>query len=243
MCSVGVGKMLARSSTLELLKGFFAAILPTEGFKCAATLVGNGCNHRFFETTDELATFVLHQDAAGKTIYHACASFKTAENRKQENALCARSLWLDVDAGDGKPYPDAFAAAEAVANFCRSTGLPPPTYVGSGNGVHAYWPLAEALDPETWRARAQRLKNACEAHGLHADPSRAADIASILRSPGTYNRKNATPRLVQVGPLAGPYRPDEFLSRLPPGPLRGTPLEFGMSGPARLPRNTTRPIK
>ena len=84
--------MLARSSTLELLKGFFAAILPTEGFKCAATLVGNGCNHRFFETTDELATFVLHQDAAGKTIYHACASFKTAENRKQENALCARSL-------------------------------------------------------------------------------------------------------------------------------------------------------
>jgi hypothetical protein len=64
--------------------------------------------------------------------------------------------------------------------------------VVSGNGLHVYWPLSEAIDPETWLETAKRLKRMCEVAGLYADPSRTADVASILRPVGTMNRKDAS---------------------------------------------------
>ena len=39
--------------------------------------------------------------------------------------------------------------------------------------------------PETWARYAHGLKILCVKHGLHADPTRTADISSVLRTPGT----------------------------------------------------------
>jgi hypothetical protein len=200
-------------SDIETLIAFLMAVLPQEGWKCAFELPAK--RHVFTDSFEELAQLVLQVDARGSNVYFGCAAYRTKGRRKGNNALGARCLWLDVDPGNGKPYGDQQDAGEAVLAFCKKLDLPLPIFVGSGGGIHVYWPLDRTLSSDDWRAAAQLLKAACRAHGLIADEKRTTDIASVLRPPGTHNRKDPNaPRLVQVGPLRGPYDADRIIARL-----------------------------
>jgi hypothetical protein len=196
---------LLSNPNTESLEAFLAAVLPSEGLKRCFKL--NTKRHFYTANIAELAHHMLDADARGSIVYHACASYKSPNNRKASNAFGACSFWLDVDAGEGKPYADATEAAEAVLRFCQSTGLPQPIYVGSGYGIHVYWPLDRTLPTEEWQTATQHLEALCDHYCLKVDTNRTADIASILRPPGTHNRKIPTaPRLVQVGPLVSVVR-------------------------------------
>lgn len=171
----------------------------------------------------ELAAYLLSWDAAGYATYHACASFRDPKGiwdgqrhrkRTHENALAARAFWLDVDAGPNKPYVDASAAAMAALEFIRVVALPVPMFVGSGNGLHLYWPLDADVDVETWTAHAKGLRFLCAKHGFQADAVRTADISSILRTPGTVNRKQGLERPVLCERLEGPYPISAFAKLL-----------------------------
>lgn len=90
-------------------------------------------------------------------------------------------LWADIDTADG------------VARLRRFS--PSPSLVirsGSGENVHAYWALTEALPP-AWLERANRRL----AFALGAD-MKATDAARILRPPGTLNHKHDPPRRVAI---------------------------------------------
>jgi hypothetical protein len=63
--------------------------------------------------------------------------------------------------------------------------------VNSGWGVHAYWSMTADMAPHVWKTTAEALKRALAAEGILSDPSRTADEASVLRAPGTHNRKSA----------------------------------------------------
>jgi hypothetical protein len=207
----------------DLARQFLRLILPDRGHYVSWIRTSHGRKYnRFASAIEELWIIISEADGAGHTGYQACASFKEARHdprgtptsqrrygRTQYNVLGARSLWLDVDAGPDKPYAEWRSAAQAVATFCKATGLPPPLYVRSGLGIHVYWPLEQVLDPETWRRYALGLKSMCVNHGLHADPNRTADITSVLRTPGTHHRK-AGVRLVECLELAGPYSVKQF---------------------------------
>jgi Domain of unknown function (DUF927) len=172
----------------------------------------------------------LAEDAIGAEVYHACASF-LYKKRKQDEVEAIRSLWLDVDAGEGKPYADQEEAARAVIQFIRYAGLPSPCFVSSGRGLHCYFPLSVDIERDTWQPYADGLKRACRTHGLHADPARTADSASLLRPPGTHNRK-AGERLVEWGGWTGtPYTLDQFDSLIGDG-----------NGFSRRPSGNTRAI-
>ena len=89
---------------------------------------------------------------------------------------------------------------DGAIRLVKASGLPKPEIaVVSGGGLHCYWKLAEpvALEDETARKRFKDLlKRLClriggNSPGVHADSSRA-DTASILRIPGTFNRKHET---------------------------------------------------
>jgi Domain of unknown function (DUF927) len=187
---------------------FLKHILPSEGYYAAFILETK--RHYFTRSLDEVAAQILRADGAGKTVYHACASFKQPTKRAKDNAFGAKSFWLDIDAGEGKGYVDATAAFHATQRFCETTRLPEPVFVASGAGLHCYWPLQATLAPPEWKRYAEGLKALCHREGLVSDPSRTADISSILRPPGTHNRKSGTPVLVQVGRLAGPYLIDQL---------------------------------
>ena len=185
---------------------FLNAILPSVGLKVAAVFEeGRAPKHIFCATVNELSRTIEEWDERGVTVYHACASYKENTSRKQDNVLEVRSFWMDIDAGEGKPYANAKEAYEALKAFLETTGLPSPLIVGSGYGVHAYWPLVASLDPVEWKRYASGLKALCQKHNLQIDASRAVDTASILRPVGSHNRKRGDVREVKMGPMVGPY--------------------------------------
>lgn len=202
---------------------FLRLILPEQGHYVAMIVESEQRRHNeFAQTIERLWEIIKEADRAGYTAYHACASFREAIRdpravpraqrrfgRTKRNAFGAKALWMDVDAGPDKPYQDHQAAESAVRLFCSATGLPTPLYVLSGLGLHVYWPLEQTLDAKSWGRYAHGLKALCVTHGLDADPARTADIASVLRTPGTHHRK-AGVRLVQCGDLVGPYSVELF---------------------------------
>jgi hypothetical protein len=178
----GVRLVVAKNS-----KGQFRAITCKNNAHAAATVTGI--------------------EDRGHAVYHACATFKTPDSRKAENVQEVKAYWLDVDVGDTKAYGDQPTALAALSDYVESVGLPTPYIVSSGKGLHVYWPLDEAVSPEDWLYTAQALKASIKSHGLKADPTRTADIASILRPVGSTNDKYGTPvKLLRRGEITTQVR-------------------------------------
>jgi hypothetical protein len=154
----------------------------------------NGGRNAFFADNESASEFARTKNAAGFDVWFACALFGDLHNRKQTNALSVKSFWLDldVDPTDEKKYATIETAASSLASFCDSLQLPLPNLVCSGTGLHAHWILDIRIDRERWEVSAKALKTACTRLGLHADPSRTADVASVLRIPGTKHLKEPT---------------------------------------------------
>ena len=198
--------MLTRSNPdAEFAIRFLRLILPEEGdgyYIAAIRRTRGGLKHQFAATVEELWSAIESADRGGFDTFHACASFKEPFSdpqgipagerrfgRTKHNVRGLKSFFLDIDAGPEKSYTDQHAARIALANFCRTLKLPTPILVDSGLGLHVYWPLQRTLDPDIWQRYASGLKNLCQQYGLEADPTRTADISSVLRTPGTINRK------------------------------------------------------
>lgn len=188
---------------------FLRLVLPDAGFKILAIPGQRGFQHASFARVEGLADAVAER--ADGDVYFALSGFKERKVERRlpdgttkisvrlaSNVAAVRALWLDIDAGEGKPYAAKREAAGALVTFCRDTGLPAPLIVDSGGGLHCYWPLAADVSPEDWHAAAIVLKSLTRAAGLHTDPSRTADSASVLRVPGTVNRKRGERRPVVI---------------------------------------------
>ena len=147
---------------------------------------------KFFSTVEKVVHAAENADANGFDTYFGLATFDDVGERKAANALQMCSLFLDLDCGEGKEYPEQGEAIEALRAFCKTVGMPRPIMVSSGYGVHVYWPLSEAVSVADWKPVAVALKRACAAHGLHIDPGVTADAARVLRIPGTNNHKRGT---------------------------------------------------
>lgn len=141
---------------------------------------------------------------AGQEAYFAIAEYSTPDSRKASNAAGAWGFWVDVDVGDekaaaGKGYNSFEDAKLALLTFCKQSGLPEPTHiVASGGGLHAYWVLDGFVDRELWIEFARKIKALTHEFGILADDCRTADIASVLRVPGTLNHKYDPPRAVTL---------------------------------------------
>ena len=191
---------------------FLDSIMPNEG--TYALFVLPGAKHIQFKTRAEMLAKAAEQDAMGMTVYHACATYAQAQCigpdgkirfRVQINVKLVKSFWLDLDCGPDKAakgagYRTKKEASQALKEFCEAAGLPSPTWiVDSGNGLHVYWGLEEATSRKPWEATTGRFKNLCQTLGFLADPSRTSDAASVLRLPGTMNRKDpANPKPVTI---------------------------------------------
>ncbi|MCH9031215.1 MAG: AAA family ATPase [candidate division Zixibacteria bacterium] len=122
-------------------------------------------------------------------------------------------LWADVDAKDFNGGKDE--ALRRIHEF----HINPAVIVDSGNGYHVYWRLKE---PESIGSveDQQKLESYLKAlaTALNADPS-AAELARILRLPGTFNYKDPVKplpvRIIQINPEQQ-CNLDDFDQFLPP---------------------------
>jgi len=182
-------------ATTDLL----SAVLPSEGWYCIVGLkTGSKPKQTFHETLDECEQAIAGLMQDGYNAYFACSKYETNKSRTQPNAKYIKAFWLDIDCGESKDYPSQTEGLAALKNFCKVTGLPKPTVVNSGRGLHIYWRLSRTITAEEWKPVAERIKYLCEEYDFHVDPSRTSDLASILRVPETLNFKDDPPKPVSI---------------------------------------------
>jgi hypothetical protein len=169
---------------------FFGRVLPDTGYYVATVINPDRRAQKSYETIDALANAVIRIDIAGGNVYYAMSSFVEAGNRKQSNVELTKSLFIDIDCGEGKPFADQREGAKALKVFLKASALPPPMIVNSGRGLHVYWPLTVALAPADWQPLADALKECAKHHGFEIDAAVTADSARVLRPVGTHNPKN-----------------------------------------------------
>lgn len=194
---------------------FLSHVWPTSGHKFILTKSAEDKPyiHRAFEHGPPAAESALAFDAKEELVYFSCASFvepyvergelnaygrPKRQYRIQDNAGWAKALWLDLDCGEGKDYPDQKSAVADVVRACTELQIARPLFVSSGRGIHAYWVFTVEIRAAVWRKLAQLWRAVLDHLQVRHDPSRTADIASVLRPVGTHNRKNGVQRSVKV---------------------------------------------
>jgi hypothetical protein len=177
---------------------FLRFVLPTEGVYCAVVIGPKGfAKQRFFTSVEKLARYTLARSRAGENVYYACAAYKDDTSRTQANVASLKSFFLDLDCGPEKEFATQRDAVLAIVEMCKATKLPKPTVVSSGNGLHVYWTLEEAVSLAQWQPLALKLKTAAPG----ADPAVTADAARVLRAPGTMNpRGGGEVKVLAVSP-------------------------------------------
>ena len=210
---------------------FLRTILPEDGYKYVglSRTGSSGIAHKAYDSLETMAQAIASYDnQTNLTVYHACAAYKEPyfevevdgaikkKYRGQQNWYKAKSFWADIDCGqskadEGKGYATKKDAATAIISFCRSNNLPDPMLVDSGGGIHCYWPLTQPIGPNSWRTIAASFKAALAGAGLLVDPTRTADLSSVLRPVGSHNRKPGRDvRQVKVVRDGSPITPQEF---------------------------------
>ncbi len=178
----------------------------------------------FFTSIADAAAFAELASSRGFEAYHACAVFKDDSSRKASNVAGAKCFWLDIDVGPKKLYTEHRAALAALFEFSQKLGWPTPSIVSSGGGWHAYWTLEELLPVPVWQAFANKLRDACQAHNMHADHGITIDVARILRPPGTRNYKRAEPAPVELKFAAAPVSVRALVAGLQPALPAAAPI-------------------
>lgn len=194
-------------------KLFLESVLGSTGHYCVfgAKASEDKRVQKFYDSIDAVISAAENLDAEGFDTYFALGTFEEAGTRKAYNVLQLKSFFLDLDCGEGKDYAAQSDALASLRDFCKKAKLPRPTLVNSGRGVHAYWPLTEAVARDDWTPVAEHLKQLCVEYQFVADPAVTADSARVLRIPGTHNYKDETPSEVKlIGAPATPISFEEF---------------------------------
>lgn len=174
---------------------FLRRVLPSDGYYVALAIKDKKVLlQRFVDSVESLETVVDGFSASGSNAYFAVASFNTSNGgRKQDNVHSLKSLYLDIDCGEDKPYLTQNDGLRALAQFIRDTQLPKPMIVSSGNGLHAYWILDRELSRDEWQPLADALKTATQRLKFEVDPAVPGDSARVLRPINTINTKGGKP--------------------------------------------------
>ena len=201
-------------------------VQPAGGWFAITGIKGTGkeadVRQELVATREEADALIERFVDAGRNVFFGVAKYATGDNRKKENVLGLKAFWLDVDCGPtkaepdpktGRPdgYVDQNAAIAALRTFCKSVGLPTPTIVNSGGGIHVYWALTEEISRRDWEPVAERFKEVCHTQNFYVDNA-VFEVARILRVPGTFNFKEEEPRLVEFLHVGKPISFEEIRS-------------------------------
>lgn len=203
-------------------KDFLNAALGGDGFICVfgANPAKKRVIQKLYPTIDAACAAADNLKDEGFDAYFGLATYITDKSRRADNAKHLKCFFLDIDCGPHKSEVEGYPGGQkdgiaALQQFCKTVGLPRPTMVNSGRGIHVYWFLTEPVDPTEWAPVAERLKALCVQHNLVADPAVTADIARVLRVPGTLNFKDDPARPVEIiGELREPLTFEQFKSTL-----------------------------
>lgn len=170
----------------------------------------------WFQGVEEAAAYVGRLPQ-GTAVYVGCGlspqSLGPTARCKAEDIAAIPGLWLDLDFADDGAHQKGNLppTPKAALGLLEALEQRPTVVVNSGHGFHAWWLFKEPWTLETPQERqeaaalARRLqgvvRTAAEAQGWTVDAT--ADLARVLRVPGTMNTKDpAAPRPCEFHSLA-----------------------------------------
>lgn len=238
-----------RGGVMGTTTNFLKSVLGDDGYYCLFAAHNGKIIQKFYTSIDEVLTNAKRLDERGVDTYFGLGTYNTDANRKADNVKQLRAFFLDIDCGPNKDYPDQKTGIEALKKFIKGVGLPTPTLVNSGRGIHVYWPLKEPATYDEWFPVAERLKAVCVANGFSPDPAVTSDAARVLRVPETHNHKDPDPKPTYV--LGEPRKPvcivafNELLEKASGGslPVIRNPIEGHSALMDRLAGNFTAKFK
>ena len=149
--------------------------------------------------------FALRQQRDETHYWQSVCTFRETGSRGKETALVVPAVWADID--PPKDLDDKELEAWQDETYVRLStfSLLPSIVVFSGRGWHGYWLLVQPLRLEG----EDRIHNAALIEALNRklanclDGDAVADLARVMRIPGTVNPKNgAVCRIVSSnGPI------------------------------------------
>ena len=150
--------------------------------RAIANVRGDGTPKSIFTRDgDDVAAFVAKHDQPGWSVYFGVVT-RSKHPGTVANCVELPAVWIDIDGS--KPIDVLLAAYH-----------PPSLIVDSGGGLHAYWLLTEPMDVSEAEdndghpavALMQGLAR------IFASDRSVADLARIMRLPGTHNSKRGDP--------------------------------------------------
>ena len=186
---------------------------------------GKGYN-KFATTWDEVDAHVKYFQDEGREVYFGLGALKS-EAAGAANVQYLKSFYIDIDCGEGKPYATKKEGLAALVAFTNTTGLPLPTMVDSGNGVHCYWFLDREIHYDLWKPVAMSLKAKTLELNFYLDHSVTGDGGQILRVPDTFNTKvKENPKKVWVRSVGRIITFEEFAGLIPPVATHSRPMAY-----------------
>ncbi|EQB03902.1 phage/plasmid primase, P4 family [Sphingobium sp. HDIP04] len=174
------------TETVAFITRFFGVHDHAVELRACPNVKGNpGAESLITRDSDALRDFCRRKDVDGIGVYFgACTRRRDADNGSAANAMTAPALWVDIDCvKQGLGGQQVIDALEFLPHR-------PTLIINSGGGLHAYWMLEEAVDLAADRERVTAALRAL-AHILAGDMA-CAEVARIMRLPGTMNSKDAT---------------------------------------------------
>ena len=199
-------------------------VQPAEGWLAIVGIKGKAVKQHLVNTKEAADTLIQKFVKEERNVFFGVAKFASNAGRKKDNVLSLKAFWLDVDCGPDKAKPNPktgipggyatqLDAFNALKTFCRTTRLPKPIIVNSGRGLHVYWALTADISREEWEPVAAQLRDLCVKNDFYIDPA-VFEVARVLRVPGTYNFKGATPKEVRILTEAPPVKFLNFCAAL-----------------------------
>jgi hypothetical protein len=173
-------------------------------------------------------------------VYFGCLlrdrDYGASKRGDEASVVLMPGFWTDADYGNHKSHKRYPPNEQKALELILAMPLEPTFILNTGNGLHAWWLLDEALvlNSETDRIKAKELLRGW--HGVAAELWRmkgiehgesqgwqldtVCDLPRVMRMPGTYNRKNVhEPRKVEYRLLSDPlcrHNLTEFESHISP---------------------------
>ena len=140
---------------------------------------------------------------------------------KEAGVVALPGLWADIDVlGPNHVALNLPPTMEDAWSIVKAVPLPPTVVVYTGGGMQVYWLFREPwqLDGDKERKKAKALSKRFQQYLQHYALQRGwtmdgtADLCRLLRLPGTWNRKQSTPVLVEYEVVEGGrrYNPSDF---------------------------------
>lgn len=239
-----------------MLQSFYEATLPPSGWYALWTKFDK--QHYWYSSIEELVS-ATRQWEDTPDVYFATASYATSGSRTQANVLAVSSFRVDLDAGAAKfakqgdkVYETQRDALIGFVEFAKAAHLPPSYIISSGEGLHVYWCLEDAISHEEWTRIAKKLGKLGDQFGLKHDHAVTTDSARILRPIGSLHNNGKRVSVVrdtgkrytassfeqQVVSLLEDDEPD-----LPAAPQRRMGINSDVLRPEGPPKSLARVVK